>query len=40
MQREELQNMAPGEMEQIQLPKVLLERAQGTLTISVEEANA
>jgi len=34
------EHMAPGEMEQIQLPKVLLERAQGTLTISVEEANA
>jgi hypothetical protein len=29
--------MAPGEMEKISLPKVLLEKASGTLTISVEE---
>ncbi|MBC5580752.1 FAD-dependent oxidoreductase [Anaerofilum sp. BX8] len=34
------QHMAPGEMEQIQLPRALLEKAQGTVTISVEEANA
>ena len=34
------QHMAPGEMEQIQLPKALLEKAHGTVTISVEEANA
>ena len=33
------QHMAPGEMEQIQLPKVLLEKAAGPITISVEEAS-
>ena len=32
------EHLAPGEMEQIQLPKVLLEKAAGPITISVEEA--
>ena len=32
------ERMAPGEMENIKLPKVLLEKAQGDLTVSVEEA--
>ena len=31
------EHMAPGEMEQISLPKVLLERAVGGLTVSAEE---
>ena len=31
------ERMAPGEMEHIRLPRVLLERAQGSLTISAEE---
>ncbi len=31
------EHMAPGEMEQISLPKVLLERAVGGLTIAAEE---
>ena len=31
------EHMAPGEMEQISLPRVLLERAVGGLTISAEE---
>ena len=31
------ERMAPGEMESIKLPRVLLEKAQGTLTVSVEE---
>ena len=30
-------HMAPGEMEQITLPGVLLDRAVGGLTISIEE---
>ena len=35
------QHMAPGEMEHIRLPKVLLEKAEGdTLTVSCEEAEA
>ena len=35
------QHMAPGEMEHIALPKVLLEKAQsGTLTVSCEEVQA
>ena len=32
------ERMAPGEMENIKLPKVLLDKAQGDLTVSVEEA--
>ena len=32
------ERMAPGEMENIRLPKVLLDRAKGDLTVSVEEA--
>ncbi|HIV87613.1 MAG TPA: FAD-dependent oxidoreductase [Candidatus Pygmaiobacter gallistercoris] len=32
------EHLAPGEMEQIQLPKVLLEKTAGPITISVEEA--
>lgn len=31
------ERMAPGEMEQIKLPRALLEKAQGTITVSVEE---
>lgn len=31
------EHMAPGEMENIKLPRVLLEKAQGALTISIEE---
>ena len=31
------EHMAPGEMEQISLPRVLLERAVGGLTVSAEE---
>lgn len=34
------EHMAPGEMENIKLPRVLLDKAQGALTISVEEAQA
>lgn len=34
------EHMAPGEMENIKLPRVLLDKAQGTITISVEEAQA
>ncbi len=32
------EHLAPGEMEQINVPKVLLEKADGTITVSVEEA--
>lgn len=32
------EHLAPGEMEQINLPKVLLEKADQTITVSVEEA--
>ena len=31
------ERMAPGEMENIKLPKVLLDKAQGDLTVSIEE---
>lgn len=31
------ERMAPGEMESIKLPRVLLEKAQGTVTVSIEE---
>lgn len=31
------ERMAPGEMENIRLPRVLLEKAQGAITVSVEE---
>lgn len=31
------EHMAPGEMENIKLPRVLLEKAQGAVTVSVEE---
>lgn len=34
------EHMAPGEMENIKLPRVLLDKAQGAITISVEEAQA
>ena len=34
------QRMAPGEMERIALPKVLLEKADGPLTVAVEEVIA
>lgn len=34
------EHMAPGEMENIKLPHVLLDKAQGAITISVEEAQA
>ena len=35
------EHMAPGEMETIKLPRVLLDRVQGdTLTIEIEEAEA
>ena len=34
------QRMAPGEMEHITLPKVLLEKADGPLTVAVEEVIA
>lgn len=34
------QRMAPGEMEHIALPKVLLEKADGPLTVAVEEVIA
>ena len=33
------ERMAPGEMENIKLPRVLLERAQGAITVSVEEGS-
>jgi NADPH-dependent 2,4-dienoyl-CoA reductase/sulfur reductase-like enzyme len=32
------ERLAPGEMERVALPKQFLERAKGTITISVEEA--
>ncbi|HIV69268.1 MAG TPA: NAD(P)/FAD-dependent oxidoreductase [Candidatus Butyricicoccus stercorigallinarum] len=31
------ERMAPGEMENIKLPRVLLEKAQGAVTVSIEE---
>lgn len=31
------ERMAPGEMENIRLPRVLLEKAQGAITVSIEE---
>lgn len=31
------EHLSPGEMEQISLPKVLLDRAAGELTVSVRE---
>ena len=34
------EHMAPGEMENIRLPRVLLEKAQGAVTVSVEEEQA
>ena len=34
------EHMAPGEMENISLPRVLLEKAQGAVTVSVEEEQA
>ena len=33
------EHMAPGEMEQIRLPRKLLEGAAGPITISVEEGS-
>ena len=30
-------HLAPGEMEHITLPKVLLDRAEGSLTVAMEE---
>jgi hypothetical protein len=33
-------HLAPGEMEHIVLPRVLLDRAQGDLTVSVQEVEA
>ncbi len=32
------EHLAPGEMEQINIPKILLEKADGTLTVQIEEA--
>ncbi len=32
------ERLAPGEMERVALPKVLLEKAEGAITVSVEEA--
>ena len=32
------EHMAPGEMERIQLPKALLEKADGEITVACEEA--
>ena len=32
------EHLAPGEMEHIALPKVLLQRAKGPVTISIQEA--
>ena len=32
------ERMAPGEMENVKFPKILLDKAQGDLTVSVEEA--
>lgn len=34
------ERMAPGEMENIKLPRVLLEKAQGAVTVSVKEGEA
>ena len=34
------EHMAPGEMENIKLPRVLLDKAQGAVTVSVEEEKA
>lgn len=34
------ERLAPGEMERIALPRSLLDRAQGTITVSVEEGTA
>ena len=34
------EHMAPGEMENIKLPRVLLEKAQGAVTVSIEEEQA
>lgn len=34
------EHMAPGEMENIKLPRVLLEKAQGSIAISIEEEKA
>ncbi|MCQ2501435.1 MAG: pyridine nucleotide-disulfide oxidoreductase, partial [Lachnospiraceae bacterium] len=31
------ERVAPGEMETIKIPKVLLEKAKGAITVSVEE---
>ena len=33
------ERMAPGEMENIKLPRVLLEKAHGAITVSVEEGS-
>ena len=33
------ERMAPGEMENIKLPRVLLEKAQGSITVSIEEGS-
>lgn len=33
-------HLAPGEMEKISLPKVLLSRADGTITVEIQEAEA
>ncbi|MGM9630477.1 NAD(P)/FAD-dependent oxidoreductase [Butyricicoccus sp.] len=33
------ERMAPGEMENIKLPRVLLDKAQGAITVSVEEGS-
>ena len=33
------EHLAPGEMENIKLPRVLLEKAEGAITVSVEEEN-
>ena len=32
------EHLAPGEMEHITLPKVILDKVQGDITVSVEEA--
>ncbi len=37
MARFKRQRMAPGEMEHIALPRVLLDRAPGPLTVAIEE---
>ena len=33
------EHLAPGEMEHISLPRVLLDRADDTLTVSIREVN-